>query len=61
VNTKHLTWLLLISAVVVYYAETSKGTFLFNWESSLPGSSSLGLGLGEYLGAAAIGLLIYNR
>jgi hypothetical protein len=61
VNLKHLTWLLLVTGVVIYYVETSKGQFLFTWESSLPGSQTLGLGIGEYLGAAAIGLLIYQR
>ena len=60
-NLKHLTWLLLVAGVVIYYAETSKGTFLFDWESSLPGSAKLGLGLGEYLGAAGVGLLLYTR
>jgi hypothetical protein len=61
VNMKHITWLLLIAGAVIYYSETSKGTFLFSWESSLPGSTSLGLGLGEYLGIAGVGMLLYNR
>lgn len=60
-NLKHLTWLLLVAAGVIYYVETSRGTFLFEWEASLPGSQKMGLGIGEYLGAAAVGLLIYQR
>jgi len=61
VNLRNLTWLLLVAGVVIYYVETSRGTFLFDWESSLPGAASLGVGIGEYLGAAGVGLLIYNR
>lgn len=58
---RHLSWLLLVAGVVIYYVETKKGTFLFTWESSLPGSTSLGVGVGEYLIAASLGTFIYGR
>jgi len=59
-NLRNFSWLLLAAGVVIYYVETSKGTFLFDWETSLPGSSTLGVGIGEYLIAASLGAFIYR-
>ena len=59
-NTRHLAWLLLAAGAVIWFVESSKGEFLFSWESSLPGSGSLGAGLGEYLLAGGAALFIYR-
>ena len=59
-TVKHLSWLLLAAGAVIYGVETSRGQFLFVWEDKLPGSG-MGIGMGEYMLLAGVGLLLYQK
>ena len=60
-TVKHLSWLLLVAGAVIWYVESSRGEYLMSWEAKLPGAASIDVGMGEYMLAAGVGLLLYQK